>query len=159
MNPTIAMFVQGRKLIAQAVAELTVAQWLHVPDRFDNNIAWNVGHIIAVQQSLIYRLSGVPQYTTKEFFRLYRPGTSPKDWSEQPDIAELKTMLATHVDLLVADDAAGKFQQYMPYTTTTNVVISTFAEALAFNQFHEGLHFGAILTLRNFCGVERFQIA
>lgn len=158
MNPTITMFVQGRKLLARAVANLTAEQWLHIPDGFDNNIAWNIGHIIAVQQSITYRLSGIPQYTTKEFFKLYGPGSSPSAWSEQPDITELEAMIMTHVDLLVADYAAEKFQQYIPFTTSTNVTLSSLAEGLAFNQFHEGLHLGTILALRNFCGIDRFQI-
>lgn len=149
MTAPVTMFAQTRKLILASVARLEPVQWLTVPEGFDNNIAWNVGHIIAVQQSLVYRLSGVEQYTDKAFFKRYRPGSSPADWETEPDCDALKAMLAEHVTLLEADYAAGKFQQYMAYETITGVRLTNVEEALVFNAFHEGLHLGTILSLRN----------
>ncbi len=144
--------LQIRKLIHNAVSGLSETAWFHIPPGFDNNIAWNVGHIIVTQQSLLYRLSGLPMYVSKEQVALFRTGTSPADWSQPPDIAQLLDQLATHPHTLVEDVQAGKFQTYQAYTTSTGVNLNSFEDAVSFNYFHEGLHAGAMLSLKNLVG-------
>ncbi len=146
----IAIWAQTRKLLYGAVRNLTDEQWLAIPDQFDNNIAWNVGHIIAVQQSLVYRLAGAKQYTDKAFSQRYRPGSSPADWESAPDIGALKTMLKSHSQTVVDDFAAGTLVDYMPYETSTGIKLASIEDGIVFNNFHEGLHLGTILALRNF---------
>jgi len=52
---SIRLFLQDRQLIKQALGGLSEEAYLHMPQGFDNNIAWNLGHIIVTQQSLHYR--------------------------------------------------------------------------------------------------------
>ncbi|NUM43524.1 MAG: DinB family protein [Anaerolineales bacterium] len=146
----IEMLFQIRSLIARAVDGLSEDAFFTIPSGFDNNIAWNLGHIIVTQQALLYRLSGLPLYVSKEQVAMFRTGTSPADWSEKPDIAGLLVQLADHPQKLVEDYHVGKFQTYQPYTTSTGVTLNSFEDAVAFNCFHEGLHSGAILSLKNF---------
>ncbi len=146
----IEMLFQIRSLIARAVADLPEDAFFAIPPGFDNNIAWNLGHIIVTQQALLYRLSGLPLYVSREQVAMFRTGTFPADWSVKPDIASLLVQLADHPHQLVEDFQAGKFQTYQPYTTSTGVTLNSFEEAVAFNGFHEGLHLGAILSLKNF---------
>ncbi|HLG39364.1 MAG TPA: DinB family protein [Chitinophagaceae bacterium] len=42
-----------------------------VPDKFNNNLVWNIGHIIAAQQSLVYKTSNLPMHITDEYFDKY----------------------------------------------------------------------------------------
>jgi hypothetical protein len=148
-TPAIETFRQTRQLLALGVQGLTAEQMLAIPAGFDNNIAWNLGHILSVQQSLIYRLSGLPTTTTAEQNRMYRPGTSPADWAAPPDLDELIAQIA-QAEQLAADYAAGKFTTYQDYTTSLGVRLQNVDEAIIFNTFHEGLHLGTILSLRNF---------
>ena len=145
----IEMLLQTRSLIARAVDGLSEDAFFTIPPGFDNNIAWNLGHIIVTQQGLLYRLSDLPLYVSKEQVAMFRTGTSPADWSVKPDIAGLLVQLADHPQKLVEDYQAGKFQTYQPYTTSTGVTLNSFEDAVAFNCFHEGLHLGAILALKN----------
>lgn len=148
----INTLIQTRTLLHKAVANLSETEWLTVPDGFDNNIAWNVGHINVVQQSLIYRLSGLPTYTEKIHAKMYLPSTNPTMWTElgvQPDIPLLIEQTTTFAELLKQDYEAGKFVQFNPYTTGTGIQLSTVEDAIAFNNFHEGLHLGTILSIRN----------
>lgn len=147
MHPT-HIFKQSRNLITAVTSTLTDDQLFMIPTGFDNNIAWNLGHIVAVQQSLTYRLAGLPTLTTREQNRMFRPGTSPADWAERPDPAELRRLLAESTEQLLAD-YPDKFTSFQPYTTTTGFSLASIHEAVAFNDFHEGLHLGAILALRN----------
>lgn len=149
----IEMLFQIRSLIARAVAGLPEDAFFIIPPHFDNNIAWNLGHIIVTQQGLLYRLSGLPMYVSKEQVAMFRTGTSPADWTEKPNIAGLLDQLADHPQKFVEDFQAGKFQTYQTYTTSTGVNLNSFEDAVAFNYFHEGLHLGAILSLKNLVNV------
>ena len=147
---SIDVFLQDRQLIQQALAGLSEEAYFNMPQGFDNNIAWNLGHIIVTQQALHYRLSGQPTVTTREDTAMFKTGTSPADWSRRPDTTRLLALLVETRPKLQDDYAAGLFADFRPYTTSTGVVLQTIEDALAFNNFHEGLHLGAILALRNF---------
>ena len=43
----------------------------------------------------------------------------------------------------------GVFKGYTPYATSLNVTLSTIDEAISFNAFHEGIHLGYILAMKN----------
>lgn len=146
----INIFQQDRLLIQQALKGLTEEAMLQIPQGFDNNIAWNLGHILVVQQSLCYRLAGQPTATTREQARMYNTGTSPADWSSEPDFAVLHELLRETPGKLAEDYAAGRLNNFRPYTTSTGIKLSTIEDAIAFNNFHEGLHLGTILSLKNF---------
>ena len=147
------VFLQDRQLIQQALAGLSTEAFLAMPRGFDNNIAWNLGHIIVTQQALHYRLSGLPTLTTKEEVAMFKTGTSPADWTSKPDISRLLALLGETGPKLQADYAAALFADFQPYTTSTGIELQTIEDALAFNNFHEGLHLGTILALRNFVRV------
>jgi len=151
---SISMFIQDRRLIQGALAGLSEESYFVIPLGFDNNIAWNLGHIIVTQQALHYRLSGLPTVTTKEDVAIFKTGSSPADWSHNPDIGRLLTLLSDLAEKLARDFEAGLFSGFKPYTTFTGIILETFEDALAFNNFHEGLHLGTILSLRNFVGAE-----
>ncbi|NET74148.1 MAG: DinB family protein, partial [Sphaerospermopsis sp. SIO1G2] len=103
MQSIITTNNQTRKLTLAVVQNLSHDQWFTIPTGFDNNIAWNVGHIITVQQSLIYRLSGLQTHTSKPFAKLFNPGTSPADWATNPDPAELQALLLSTSEAWQAD--------------------------------------------------------
>lgn len=146
---SIDILIQDRKLIQQALKGLSDDAYFFIPQGFDNNIAWNLGHIIVTQQALHYQLSGLQPVTTKVDRAMFKTGTSPADWTEKPDIGRLLVLLAETPGQLKTDFEAGRFAGFQPYTTSVGVHFETFADALAFNNFHEGLHLGAILALRN----------
>ena len=148
---SLSIFQGNRGYIEMVIGNLSDEQMLAMPDGFDNNIAWNLGHLIVVQQSLIYRLSGLDALTSRTHVAQFSPGTSPADWKKSPDMAELRSLLTESTEKMVADAQAGVFQTavYTPYTTFTNFDLPTFADAMTFNLYHEGLHFGAMMALRN----------
>jgi hypothetical protein len=86
---------------------------------------------------------------------MYLPGTSPAIWKVEPDIPDLIARLNGQVVQMEAEVNAGIFTPqtpYTPYTTATNFQLDNLAQALTFNNFHEGLHLGAILALRDHVG-------
>lgn len=146
----IDIFMQDRRLIESALAGLPGSDYFEMPPGFDNNIAWNLGHTIVTQQALHDRLCGLPTMTTREEFTLFKTGSSPAEWAHQPDTGRLLALLAQTASQLKQDYVAGRFATFTPYATSTGIAMASFEDALAFNNFHEGLHLGAILCLRNF---------
>lgn len=148
----IDMLGQIRGLAARALSGLAEEDWWQIPAGFDNNIAWNVGHLIVVQQQLTYGLCGLEMGVTAEDMAQFRTGTSPASWTTKPDPERLRQLLDDLPHIFQTDFAAGLFQTYRPYKTSTGVSLPTLADAISFNNFHEGLHLGTILALKNFAG-------
>lgn len=142
------MLVQTRRLIARGVEAMSDEQLLRVPPGHRNNIAWNLGHLITTQQRLHYGLCGLDLCIPAEWIVAFKPGTTPSDWSDPPDLDGLRRSLLDTAERLVADTKARLFRHYETYTTSTGVVLPTLVQADAFNHFHEGVHTGIILRMR-----------
>ena len=149
----IEVFEKTRQTVYDAVATLSTEQLLLVPNGFANNIAWNIGHIITIQQAVVYALSGLEMAIPFDIYKpLYWANTSPADWHETPDTVALLQMLLDHSSQLSADYAAGKFTDthYQPRTSGSGIFMDTVEDAISYNNYHEGLHLGAILALKAF---------
>lgn len=145
---SIDMLIQERGLIARALDGLGHDQLIAIPDGHKNNILWNIGHIVVVQQLLHCKLSGLPLYVTNALVESCKSATSPADWSSPPDADELRALL-TELPAKLADDyAAGRFTSFNAYETSTGLTLQTLDDALSFNHFHEGVHTGIILALK-----------
>lgn len=145
---THTMFQTQRDLIVRMTEALPGELLFAVPEGRKNNIAWNLGHIVTVQQQLVYSLSGLPIGVPEHYPALFGKDTSPENWPEPPEMAEIFSLLRSTADGFEADRAAGKFTQFQPYTMSlTGITVSTLEEAADFNVFHEGIHFGIIFTL------------
>ena len=143
-----------RSSIHSAVEGLSAQQLHAVPEGFDNNVAWNVGHLLVVQQRLLYERCGLSTSVPEDMVPLYLPNTSPADWETEPDAEALVAMLMPQQGQLEADYAAGRFSEseFTPFTTGSGVSLSDFDGALVFNTYHESQHFGFIQALINLVG-------
>ncbi len=148
----LQVFQKTRQTVFNAIESLTPAQLLVVPTGFANNIAWNLGHIIVLQQAMVYKRSGLASNCPEEMTGMYWANTSPSDWESEPDSAELIRMLIDHPRQLEADYVGGKFNgtTYAERTSGSGVFMQTLEEAMSYNNYHEGLHLGAILALKEF---------
>lgn len=146
----IVIFEQIRRTLAGLMKSMSEEQMLIIPDGFDNNIAWNFAHVVYVQESLIYRLAGAPTLTNDTHRAMFNMGTSPADWNSPPDLGEIRQLLKESGKKLRADYDSGLFANFKPYTTSTGFHLASVDEAITFVNFHEGLHLGFILSIRNF---------
>lgn len=149
MLSAVEMLKQTRRLIYYVTRSLTPAQAMYMPAGFDNNIAWNVGHVIAIQQFYCYVRTGNQPLVSDGFFAMYDAGTSPTDWTTEPDMSCLWEMLRAHGQQLEADIVSGKIAQFDPFVSSSTVKINSLEDALVFNNFHEGLHLGTIMAIKN----------
>ena len=139
---------KNRQLLKGFIEKLTPEQLNHIPEGFNNNIIWNIGHSIATQQLLVYGLSDnaiqVPPYIIDN----YRKGTKPEVQTTIQEITEIKSLLFTTIDTLEKDYTKQIFSNFKTYKlSTTGAILYTIEEAIAFNNFHEGLHLGYCIAL------------
>ena len=146
----IGMHRRIRTSILDAVEGLSAQQLHAIPARFDNNIAWNLGHILMVQQWIIYRSSGLPVTIPEDMIPMYLPGSSPADWESEPDAEALVAMLMPQQEQLEADYAAGRFSAgEFKGLTRPGLTLDDLDGLLDFNIYHESQHYGFILALIN----------
>ena len=143
---------QTRQSLVAVVDALPDAARTTIPDGFNNHVLWNAGHLAATEQLLTYGLSGLPLNVSAEFVEDFRKGSSPRDWARAWAWGEVRDLLLSVPDQTEADYRAGRFETYREYRTTPGVVLASVEEAVRFNLFHEGLHLGAVLAIRNVAG-------
>lgn len=150
MNTLFKVWETNRHLHANYLEKYTLDQLNTTPQGFNNNLIWNIGHVIVVQQSLFYRLSNLPMNISDELYGLYKNGTKPTGNTTQAEVDNLKSLLLPLVEQTIKDFTKKKFVTYNEYTTHTGFHLGSIEDAIAFNNYHEGLHLGSMLNIRKF---------
>ena len=117
-----------------------------IPEGFNNNIIWQIGHCITSQQRHMYMRSGLPMYITNEFMESFKIGSSPATWKTTPDVNEVKQLLIETVDHLESDLESRLFVNYTPFELPIGFQINNHLQALQAANYHEAEHSGKIFT-------------
>jgi hypothetical protein len=148
MHFTLEVLPNTRKAFNNIIESCSLQDLNKIPKGFNNNIIWNIGHIVVIQQILVYKLSGLPMLVSDALVEKYKRGSKPDGDVTQEEVNELKDLLFTTIDNTKADYAKNIFKNFTPYTvTTTGNTLSSIDDAFNFVLFHEGLHFGYVLAL------------
>lgn len=137
-----------RCVLGKELETLSLEQLNYVPATHNNNVFWNIAHCIAVQQALCYNLSGLTPPVEAAIVKNYRRGTAPESTVNQAMVDQVQDLLQSSVDWLERDWTAGLFKEYKPYTVALGAHLTNVEEAIAFNNLHEGIHYGYILALK-----------
>jgi hypothetical protein len=122
-----------------------------IPPGFKNNLIWNIAHVIAIQQFFSYKLSGLDMLIPEEFLQKYTMNTFPDGKTTQAEKDEIKRLLVYTVDQTQKDFDSGKFTNYNPFVSkTTGFSINSLKEGLAFNNYHEAVHTGVMMSIMKF---------
>lgn len=148
MQKHLTTLLKIRETYITELDNLTLEQMNKIPDTHKNNIIWNAGHTLVVQQLLCYRLSELDCYVTDELIGRYRKGSAPQASVDQTEVDFIKKMLIESVDLMSKDLASNRFQKYKTYTVGFGIQLESVEDAIAFNNIHEGLHYGYLLALK-----------
>ena len=150
MQETISIFNINRKIYLDLLHHFSLEQLNKIPEGFNNNIIWNIAHIVATQQILLYQLSGTKCSVTQDFILKYKKGTKPEAPVNELELEQIKTFLISTTQALDTDYKNSAFGTYQPYTTSQGFELTSIQDAIAFNNYHEGMHLGIILSLRKF---------
>jgi hypothetical protein len=117
-----------------------------IPPGFNNNIRWNVGHIVFIQDHVTFKLLGEEIGVPKLYKLLFAPGTKPANWQfPAPTMAELTTELSNQKKR-IREALSGKLNKELdpPFTNGIGLTFYTMGEALLFTFYHEALHMEVI---------------
>lgn len=119
-----------------------------IPSGFNNNIFWNIGHIISVQQMLVYGLGGQTWALDKEFVKSFKNGSKPERIYTEEDKNLVSTTLLSSLKRQVDDEEMLVGSTYQAFETRTGFVIIDYPTACIFNLYHESYHAGIINELQ-----------
>ena len=148
MNKSIETVKKLRSTLIRFTGELNNEQLNKVPANFNNNIIWNMAHIISAQQGLCYVRCGLKTVVDEPFFLAYRPGTKPEGIVDNKEVELIKTLLLSTIDKLETDYDENIFTNYPTFTTHYGVELTSIEDAINFLSFHDGFHMGYILALK-----------
>lgn len=148
MNKKIEQLKKIRLFLLDLIKGLSVEQLNEIPTGFNNNIIWNLGHLVASQQGLCYMRSGIKPAVDENLLAGYRAQTKPDAFITEEEITQIKHLCVSALDQLEDDYNASIFSDYTPFTTRYDIAITTIDEAIDFLLFHEGLHMGYIMAMK-----------
>ena len=150
MNQTFDITLTSRKMLSQFLENHTLEQLNTIPEGFKNNLIWNIGHIIVVQQMLVYHLSGLPMMVSEEMVSKYKKGTTPEQDANQAEVDEMKALLFDTIHKTQADFENKIFEDYNEFTSMSGFTMKKAEDAMAFNYYHEAVHTGIMMGIRKF---------
>lgn len=146
--PILDQFANIRHLLVQTADQIPPEKRTIIPAGFNNHILWNLGHVAVTEQLLVYGLSGLPKSIDDETIADFRKGSSPRNWTKTYEWETIRTWLLEQPQALKADVEVGIFKTYKEYKTSTGLVLQSASDAISYNLYHEGVHFGYILAMK-----------
>ncbi|MBM1104918.1 DinB family protein [Aurantibacter crassamenti] len=140
--------LKSRQRLHKILSETSKEDLLKIPTNFNNNIWWNIAHVLVTEQLLVYKFSGLESKIPASLIDKFKKGTVPDGSATDEEIQQVKELLISTVENTQNDFENGVFKNYNAYTTSANVTLECVEDALVFNVLHEGLHIGAIISLQ-----------
>ncbi|MBL3658985.1 DinB family protein [Fulvivirga sediminis] len=148
MNSVFKIWKRNRELYQEFFEKYSLEQLNETPQGFSNNLIWNIGHVLIAQQVLIYKSSGLEGYVSDDLIDRYKPGSRPTNPVSEADVMHIKDLMAQLVEKTEEDFNGGKFNIYNERTTSMGFHLATIEEALTYNNYHEALHLGYMMSIR-----------
>jgi hypothetical protein len=136
-----------RSFLLEQLKNLDTEQLNRMFDGFNNNIIWNLGHMIAAQQGICYKRSGRPTVITGEFMEKFRTGSKPEGIVNDEEIEQIKRLLSTTLDTFETDYNNHIFDNYTTWTTRYAVELKNIDDAIEILPYHDGLHSGIVMAM------------
>ena len=150
MEATLRIWETSRNIYLKFFDNYSLEQLNTIQAGMSNNLIWNLGHVVVSQQKLVYALSGLPMHIPDSLFEKYQNGSRPDGKTTQAEVDEIKKLLSEMVEKTKADFKAGIFKEFHPYQTKTGFHLGSWKEAMEFNNYHEGIHLGIMMSIKKF---------
>ena len=149
----IKQFVRTRETLSKTLEGVTAETVAHIPEGFNNNIHWQVGHILSAGELFLFNgQENIPA----NYKELFGAGSKPADWSD--DVPSLETLLeqlneqSNRIQQINVEGFAEPLEQ--PFIGNNTV-----GELAAMGAFHEALHVGQIKILKRLIETSQAKLA
>lgn len=138
-----------REVTIKTVKDLSEREVGVVPDGFNNNILWNLGHIYLSQEQFVFCFDQELMEIPDGFAELFGMGTKPSDWTIQPPtLLELLKFLNEQPNRIRERLRNRLDEEVVTPFNIPGLNLKTIGELLSFNLYHEGIHVQAIRMLK-----------
>ena len=151
MNKNIEKIKKIRLFILKQINGLTSDQLNEIPRGFNNNIIWNLGHIVSALQAICYKRAGLPVRIDDKYFTPFLPSSKPLSFIGSEETDTIRELMISTIDILQTDYAGHLFSNYTKserIEEVYNIDVSNIDDALAFLLYHEGFHSGYIMAIK-----------
>jgi DinB superfamily len=130
-----------RSVTVELLESIPESNWDVIPEGFRNNIRWNAGHILTIQDLLANDFRSISENLPDKYLAYFSKDTSPSNWTEQPPSKEELLKLLKEQSAWIRTACEGKLEQKLdkPFRG-----FETLGELLLFGSFHDGMHTGII---------------
>ena len=104
--------------------------------------------MLVTQHQIMYGLSGNKIELKENWIAGFKPGSKPEEPYSSELFKELKEASRSSIEVFPKEYNNGKFDKFKPFETLYGNLIRNIDEAIIFNNVHENIHLGMILSLR-----------
>ncbi|MCM3129671.1 MULTISPECIES: DinB family protein [unclassified Paenibacillus] len=134
-----------RTELLELVKDISEEEAEIVPQGFNNNIRWNLGHVIIDQYLWLRVLTKEDPPVSMAFNEWFGYGTSPSQFTDDtPSLSELVTLLNEQPRFIQETYKDRMEEEFAP----TEMGMHTIEQVLIRTIFHEGLHVGAVTAIK-----------
>ena len=150
MKESIDIMRGARQFMLNLINGMPIEKVNEIPERFNNNLAWNFGHVIANQQILCYRNAGVKPVIEDKIIDKYKTGTRPESFIDDKEFKLLMQYLVITIDQFEEDASTDTFDNYnaLDFKSYPGLRVENIRDAAKFVSFHDGLHVGYSMALK-----------
>ena len=150
MEATFRIWQTSRGIYLKFLENYSLEQLNTIPQGMSNNLIWNMGHVVKKKKKLVYALSGLPMHISDSLFEKYQNGSRPDGKTTQAEVDEIKKLLLEMIEKTKSDFEARIFKEFHSYQTKTGFHLGTLKEAVEFNNYHEGIHLGIMMSIKKY---------
>ncbi|MBU3568870.1 DinB family protein [Priestia aryabhattai] len=134
-----------RSITMELLESIPESEWDVIPKGFRNNIRWNAGHILTIQDFFTNSFRSLSEHLPEKYWAYFGKDTSPADWTEKPPSKEVLLKLLKEQPASIHTRCEGKLDQKLdkPFKGA-----ETLGELLLIGNFHDGMHTGVINAQR-----------
>lgn len=120
-----------------------------IPEGFNNNIVWHLGHLVVSTPLLCYVRTGVSTGKHIDLVESYRNGTKPERYIGAEEIKWLHERLLSSLEEIEKDYREGLFREIQPYSTHTfGVELQNIEDVFQCCTLHDTVHWGNVMSMR-----------
>lgn len=150
MNKKLEHIKSFRHFVLKQISSLTSEQLNKVPEGYNNNIIWNLGHLVSTTQALCYKRAGLAITIDDKYVDPFLPTTTPANYITPEETEVINRLLISTIDTLQRDVENNIFSNYTKSERIEQVYsikVSSIDDAIDFLLYHEGFHSGYILAM------------
>ncbi|PHK48650.1 DinB family protein [Staphylococcus edaphicus] len=145
-------FQDSYKLLNKHIKDIDEKTATLQPDSVNNNIKWQLGHLILLNDFLVFETINGENALEQSAAKYFLWGTSPLNFDgNEPSFDELKLLLNEQLDRILnsLEKQLNKSRNEPIVLKDSDIVMNNFNESIHFSIIHTNRHMGQIVLLKS----------